>query len=255
MYVIGFILAWRLALTRAKLKSSVISVSQVDELIFYGAIGVIFGGRFGYILFYGFDAWLEDPFILLRIWEGGMSFHGGLIGVIIGTLIFSHKKKLQFWAVMDFVAVITPIGLLTGRLGNFINSELWGSPSQLPWAMKVECAEKPTLCLGQLNLLPEDKFTPALHPTQLYEAFFEGFILLIILWVYSSKPRIISSVSGLFLIGYSFFRFFVEFLRMPDPHLGYFASNWLTMGQILCIPMFIGGIALIWWSRNMKIKR
>tara|TARA_Y100001935_G_C17311632_1_gene516920 strand:+ start:108 stop:944 length:837 start_codon:yes stop_codon:yes gene_type:complete len=255
MYVLGFLFAWKLALIKVKNESFFISENQVDELIFYGALGVIIGGRLGYIFFYGFDAWLKDPIILLRIWEGGMSFHGGLIGVIIAVVIFSYKQKLRFWPVMDLVAVITPVGLFTGRLGNFINGELWGSPSNLPWAMKVGCAERADLCLNKLNLTLEDKFTPALHPTQLYEAFFEGLILFIILWIYSSKPRVISSISSLFLIGYSFFRFFIEFLRIPDSHLGYFAFNWLTLGQILCIPMFIAGIVLYWQSKNMKIEK
>jgi len=250
MYLLGFAGAWWLGRMRARRLGSVLSVQQLDDLIFYGALGVILGGRIGYLLFYSFDAWLSDPMVLLRVWEGGMSFHGGLLGVIAAMWLFARKHGLAFWGVMDFVAPLAPIGLFTGRIGNFINGELWGAPSSLPWAMQVPCAGRADLCVDKLGLPFGAELTPALHPTQLYQAGLEGLLLFVILWLYSARPRAVPSVSGLFLLGYGSFRFLVEFVRMPDSHLGYLAFDWLTMGQLLSLPMILVGLALMGWARR-----
>ena len=254
MYLLGFAGAWALARYRAQ-RGGLLSVQQVDDLIFYGALGVVLGGRIGYILFYSFDSWLADPLVLLRVWEGGMSFHGGLLGVIAAMALLARKHGLRFWGVMDFVAPLAPIGLFTGRIGNFINGELWGAPTDAAWGMQVACAGRYDLCVEKLQLPPGTELTPPLHPTQLYEAGLEGLLLFAILWVYSAKPRAVPSVSGLFLIGYGLFRSLVEFVRMPDSHLGYLAFDWLTMGQLLSLPMILLGLALMWWAHRNTMPR
>ncbi len=245
MYLVGFAGGWWLGRWRTRRSDSVLSPQQFDDLLFYLALGVIVGGRLGYILFYGFDAWLQDPLRLFRVWEGGMSFHGGLLGVLIAALWFAHRQGLAFFAVTDFVAPLFPIGLFTGRIGNFINGELWGRPSDLPWAMQLKCTEFYSLCHDKLRLPPGTELTPPLHPNQLYEALLEGVVLFAVLWWYSSRPRPRMAVSGLFLIGYGTFRFLVEFVRMPDAHLGYLAFGWLTMGQLLSAPMIVAGFILM----------
>jgi phosphatidylglycerol:prolipoprotein diacylglycerol transferase len=225
MYVIGFLLAWWLARRRAEKSWSVIKPDQVDDLLFYGMLGVIIGGRIGYSLFYGFDQLISDPLYLLKITEGGMSFHGGLAGVMIAMWLYGRKLGVRFWAMLDFVAPITPLGLLFGRIGNFINGELWGKPTDVPWAFDIG---------GQ-----------ALHPSMLYEAFLEGLVLFVILWLFTRRERPYRSVAGLFLIFYGVFRFAVEFVRVPDSHIGYLAMDWLTMGQVLTLPMIIAGATLM----------
>jgi phosphatidylglycerol:prolipoprotein diacylglycerol transferase len=225
MYVIGFMLAWWLARRRSLKSWSIIKPAQVDDLLFYGMLGVIIGGRVGYAIFYGTDQLLSDPFYLLKITEGGMSFHGGLAGVITAMWLYSRKLGVRVWGVLDFVAPITPLGLFFGRIGNFINGELWGKPTTLPWGFDVG---------GRV-----------LHPSMLYEAILEGLVLFVIVWVFSSKERPYMSVSGLFLLMYGLFRFAIEFVRVPDSHLGYLALNWLTMGQILCLPMIVAGVTLL----------
>lgn len=225
MYVIGFLLAWWLARRQAQKSWSVIKPEQVDDLLFYGMLGVIIGGRIGYSLFYGFDQLISDPLYLLKITEGGMSFHGGLAGVMIAMWLYGRKLGVRFWAMLDFVAPITPLGLLFGRIGNFINGELWGKPTDVPWAFDVG---------GQV-----------LHPSMLYEAFLEGLVLFVILWLFTRRERPYRSVAGLFLILYGVFRFAVEFVRVPDSHIGYLAMDWLTMGQALTLPMIIAGATLM----------
>ncbi len=225
MYVIGFLLAWWLARRRAEKSWSAIKPEQVDDLLFYGMLGVIIGGRIGYSLFYGFDQLISDPLYLLKITEGGMSFHGGLAGVMIAMWLYGRKLGVRFWAMLDFVAPITPLGLLFGRIGNFINGELWGKPTEVPWAFDVG---------GQV-----------LHPSMLYEAFLEGLVLFVILWLFTRRERPYRSVAGLFLILYGVFRFAVEFVRVPDSHIGYLAMDWLTMGQVLTLPMIIAGATLM----------
>lgn len=225
MYVVGFVAGWLLARRRARESWSVIKPQQVDDLVFYVMLGVILGARLGYVLFYGWDELLRDPLYLFKITEGGMSFHGGLVGVILAMWFFARKHKVRWWPVVEFVAPLVPIGLGAGRIGNFINSELWGKPTDVPWAFDVN---------GQ-----------SLHPSQLYEALLEGVALFTIMWIYSSKPRPAFAVSGMWLVWYGVFRFFVEFYRVPDAHLGYLAFGWLTMGQILTMPMIIFGIMML----------
>lgn len=225
MYVIGFIAAWILASRRARERRSPVKSKQVDDLIFLAMIGVIVGGRLGYSIVYGWELWLDDPLYVFKITQGGMSFHGGLIGVMVAMWLFGRNRGLGMWQVTDFVAPLVPIGLGTGRIGNFINNELWGKPTDMPWGFNVN---------GQI-----------LHPSQLYEALLEGLVLFSILWVFSSRSRPHMAVSGMFLLWYGFFRFFVEFYRLPDADLGYLAFGWVTMGQILTAPMIIAGAILL----------
>ena len=225
MYVIGFVSAWILARRRAENSWSVIKAAQVDDLIFYSMLGVIFGGRIGYCLVYGWQYWLEDPLYVFKITQGGMSFHGGLLGVMAAMWLYGRSIGKGMLQVTDFVAPLVPIGLGTGRIGNFINGELWGKQTDVPWSFNV----------GGVGL----------HPSQLYEALLEGLVLFVILWTFSSKPRPHMAVSGMFLFWYGTFRFFVEFYRVPDEDPGYLAYDWLTMGQVLSAPMILAGVALI----------
>lgn len=228
MYLVGFAAAWWLGQQRAKLPNSGWSSEQIGDLIFYCALGVVIGGRLGYALFYDFANIASSPLSLFKIWEGGMSFHGGLLGVIVAMWLYGRKLGKSFFQVADFVAPLVPIGLGAGRLGNFINGELWGKATDLPWGI----------------IFPHAGNFPR-HPSQLYEALLEGLVLFLILWFYSKKPRPLMALSGLFLIGYGSFRFLVEFVRIPDEGLGYLAMDWLTMGQILSTPMVILGIVLM----------
>jgi phosphatidylglycerol:prolipoprotein diacylglycerol transferase len=225
MYVIGFLAAWFLARRRAEEPWSAIKPSQVDDLIFYSMLGVIAGGRLGYCLVYGWEYWLEDPLYVFKITQGGMSFHGGLVGVMVAMWLYGRSIGKGMWQVTDFVAPLVPVGLGTGRIGNFINGELWGKPTDVAWGFNIDGI--------------------GLHPSQLYEALLEGLVLFVILWVYSAKPRPHMAVSGMFLIWYGVFRFFVEFYRVPDADLGYLALGWVTMGQILSAPMILAGVTLI----------
>ena len=233
MYVIGFLLAWWLARRRCKRSDSPITAEQVDDLIFYGMLGVILGGRIGYALLYGTQQLFSDPLYLVKITEGGMSFHGGLAGVLIAMWLYGRKLGLTVWRFSDFIAPMAPLGLGFGRIGNFINGELWGKPTDVAWGFMVN---------GQV-----------LHPSQLYESILEGFLLFAILWWYSSKPRPYMANSGLFLLLYGVFRFFVEFYRVPDAHLSYLALGWVTMGQILSVPMIVlGAIMLVMAYRSKQ---
>ncbi len=226
MYLVGFAAGWWLARIRARRAGAVCTPAQVDDLLFYVALGVILGGRIGYMLFYGWDQMLAAPWRLFFIWEGGMSFHGGFLGVLLAVYLFARKIDRAFWDVIDFVAPVVPIGLGAGRIANFINGELWGRPTDVPWAVIVDGEPR--------------------HATQLYEAFLEGVVLFVILWVFSSRPRPTMAVSGAFLLGYGLFRSAVEFLRLPDAHIGYLAFGWVTMGHLLTLPMVIAGILLLW---------
>ena len=254
MYLIGFVAAWWLARRRAS-AGGVIKPEQVDDLIFYGSLGVILGGRLGYIFFYNFDQWLADPFVLLRVWEGGMAFHGGLLGVIVAMALIAKRLQLRFFQVADFVAPLVPLGLLAGRVGNFINGELWGGITDAAWGMQVKCAEHLNLCVNKLGLPADTELSPPLHPSQLYEAVLEGLLLFLLLWWFSSKPRAVGAVSGLFLIGYGSMRFIVEFVRMPDAHIGYLWGDWFTMGQLLSTPMILAGIAFVIWANRTQKTR
>ncbi len=227
MYLIAFLAFWWLGRRRAR-QTGLLQAQQVDDLLFYGALGVILGGRLGYVFFYGFEQLLADPLYLVRIWQGGMSFHGGLLGVLVAAWLFGRKHGLGFFGVTDFIAPLVPLGLGAGRVGNFINGELWGRVSDAPWAM----------VFAHAGPLPR-------HPSQLYEAFLEGLVLFLLLWFYSAKPRPRMAVSGLFLVGYGAARTAVEFAREPDAHLGYLAGGWLTMGMLLSVPMVLVGAVLM----------
>ncbi|MGD8884640.1 MAG: prolipoprotein diacylglyceryl transferase [Gammaproteobacteria bacterium] len=231
MYLIGFAAAWWLGTRRARQPDSGWEPDQISDVIFYGALGAVLGGRIGYTLFYASDSFLADPLMIFRVWEGGMSFHGGFLGVLFAMFIYAQKQNRKFFAVMDFLAPLTPIGLAAGRLGNFINGELWGRTTDLPWGMVFPGA-------GEQGR----------HPSQLYEFFLEGIVLFIIIWVYSARPRPRMAVSGLFALCYGSFRFIVEFAREPDAHLEFIAFGWLTMGQLLSTPMIVLGIGLLWWA-------
>ncbi|MCW8908142.1 MAG: prolipoprotein diacylglyceryl transferase [Sedimenticola sp.] len=244
MYLVGFVAGWWLGRVRAARPGSGWSVQQVDDLLFYIALGVVLGGRLGYSLFYSFETLLQDPLSILRIWQGGMSFHGGLIGVLVAMLLFARRHRKGFFQATDFIAPLIPIGLGAGRIGNFINGELWGAPGSVPWAMQVPCDRFLALCLEKLQLPAGTQMTPPLHPNQLYEAALEGVVLFLLLWLFSARPRPVMAVSGLFLFCYGLFRFAIEFVRMPDAHLGYIAFDWLTMGQLLTLPMLLAGALL-----------
>lgn len=224
MYLIGFFSAWALGRHRAKKSNGLWSEQDVSDVIFYCALGVIVGGRIGYMLFYNFSTLIAEPLSLFKVWDGGMSFHGGLLGVIVALICFSRMKRKGFFQVADFVVPLVPIGLGAGRIGNFINGELWGRITTMPWGM----------------IYPEAGPMPR-HPSEIYEFLLEGVVLFCILWWYSAKSRPAMAVSGLFLLGYGAFRFFCEFFRQPDPQLGFIAFNWMTMGQLLSLPMIILG--------------
>jgi len=225
MYVLGFIAAWLLARRRAAAANSTWKPVDVDDLIFFAALGVIIGGRLGWVLFYGIEDIIADPARLFRIWEGGMSFHGGMMGVLVAIAIFARRRGRRIADVFDFTAPLPTLGLFFGRIGNFINGELWGKPTDVPWAFIVD---------GH-----------ALHPSQLYEAALEGLVLFGILWWFTARPRPRLAPSGLFLLGYGVFRFAIEFVRVPDTNRGYLFFDWVTMGQILSAPMILAGIALL----------
>ena len=254
MYLAGFAAAWWLGRVRALQPGAVISPQQMDDLLFYGALGVILGGRLGYTVFYDFDGWLADPLQILRVWEGGMSFHGGFLGVLAAMWWYGRRLGKGFFALTDFIAPLVPLGLLSGRIGNFVNAELWGAPGNVPWAMQLSCINHPSLCWDKLLLPPSSVLTPPLHPTQLYEAALEGLVLFLLLWFFSARPRPTMAVSGLFLLGYGLFRFLVEFLRMPDAHLGYMAFGWVTMGQVLSAPMMLAGVIILFLAYRKQTK-
>ncbi|MCM2311921.1 MAG: prolipoprotein diacylglyceryl transferase [Steroidobacteraceae bacterium] len=225
MYLVGFLTAWWLARRRAAQPRSTWTPTEVDDLIFYSALGVILGGRLGWMLFYGTERIVSDPLSLLRIWEGGMSFHGGLVGVLVALALFANRRGRQLADVFDFAAPLPAIGFGAGRLGNFINGELWGKPTDVPWAVVVDGVP--------------------LHASQLYEAVLEGLVLFVILWWFTAKPRPRWAPSGLFLACYGVFRFAVEFVRVPDANRGYLLFDWVTMGQILSLPMIVAGLWMI----------
>ncbi len=243
MYLVGFVAGWWLGRVRMAHPGSDWKEQEWDEALFYIALGVLLGGRIGYVLFYGFSTFVQDPLYLFRVWEGGMSFHGGLLGVLAGVWLFARRFGRTFFATTDFIAPLVPIGFGAGRIANFINGELWGGPGDVPWAMRVPCSRFPEGCA---TLPPEALYTPPLHPSQLYEAGLEGLVLFVILWLYSARPRPVMAVSGLFLLCYGLFRFGVEFVRLPDAHIGYLAFDWFTMGQLLTLPMLFFGVLLMW---------
>lgn len=236
MYMFAFATAWLIAYREAKRSHTVLETKHVEDLIVYGAMGVIIGGRIGYIVFYNFSAWMSDFLLIFRIWEGGMSFHGGLLGVIAAIYLYSRKIKTSFLGLLDFIAVISPLGLGFGRIGNFIGQELWGRETDVNWGM----------------VFPNDEDALVRHPSQLYQAFLEGLVLFCIVYWFTRKPRPRFAAAGLFILGYGIFRFFVEFFREPDAHLQDLAFGWMTRGQILTMPMIAGGIVVMLWAYHIQ---
>lgn len=230
MYLIGFAFAYWLGSRRVKTSDGIWTLEQFDNLMFNSFVGVILGGRIGDVFFYSLDHFLQDPLYLFRIWEGGMSFHGGLIGVIVAMIWTSFSQKRSFWQTADFIAPLVPFGLGMGRIANFINDELWGRITDVPWAV----------------LFPSGGYLPR-HPSQLYEAFLEGLVLFCILNWFIKKLRPTGSVAGLFLIGYGVFRFLVEYVREIDPNVNT-TADLITRGQLLCLPMIIGGLLIMLWA-------
>jgi phosphatidylglycerol:prolipoprotein diacylglycerol transferase len=235
MYLVGFLGGWWLGRLRTRRPGTGWQAVEIGDLLFYVALGVVLGGRVGYTLVYNFPGFIADPLVLFRIWQGGMSFHGGLVGVLIAMWLYARRTGRTFFQVTDFIAPLVPVGLGAGRIGNFINGELWGRPTDLPWGM----------------VFPFVDAQPR-HPSMLYEALLEGVVLFIVLWVYSSRPRPTMAVSGLFLVCYGAFRFLVEFVRQPDAQLGFIAFRWLTMGQLLSLPMIVLGAAFLVYAYRRK---
>jgi phosphatidylglycerol:prolipoprotein diacylglycerol transferase len=230
MYLVGFLAAWWLGRYRARRPGSTWTPLDIDDLIFYCSIGVILGGRVGWCLFYGHDVIAENWLNAFHIWDGGMSFHGGLIGVLVAGTLFARAKHKRVADVADFLAPLPGIGIMAVRIGNFINGELWGKPTDLPWGFGVPDAQ------GGLV---------ARHPSQLYEASLEGLVLFLILWWYTGKPRPRLAPIGLFLVVYGCGRFAVEWVRLPDANIGYLVGDWLTMGMLLTTPMILLGAGLM----------
>jgi phosphatidylglycerol:prolipoprotein diacylglycerol transferase len=234
MWLAGFACGWWLGRRRIAAGLAPISREQFDDLLFAVVLGAIAGGRLGYVLFYKPGYYAAHPLEVLFLWQGGMSFHGGFLGVLAAVAVFARRERLDWWRLMDFVAPLVPLGLAAGRLGNFINGELWGRPTDLPWGMVFAGAG------------PEPR-----HPSQLYQLAGEGLALFALLWWFSARPRPRAQVSALFLIGYGVARFLAEFAREPDAFLGYLALG-LTMGQWLSLPMIAAGAALLAWSRRRR---
>ena len=259
MYLLGFGAGWLLGRARVRAgRLPNVTEQHYADLMFYAMLGVVLGGRIGYILFYDLHTYLQHPLQVFKIWEGGMSFHGGLGGVVIAAALWSRRHALHAFDTIDFLAPLVPPGLGFGRLGNFINGELWGKISDAPWAVIFPKALGPEFTnqgMPRLRELAHQGTLDALarHPSQLYEAFLEGVVMFTVLYLYSRKPRPRYAVSGLFALMYGCFRFVVEFVRVPDAQLNYLAFGWLTMGQILSLPIIAIGVLLVWLSRRAPV--
>ena len=234
-YIFSFISVWVLSIMRCKESYSPIKKGQIADMIFYSSIGVIVGGRLGYMLIYNLEDFILHPWVVVRVWEGGMSFHGGLIGVIFAISMFCRSNKINTFDLLDFIVPMVPIGLGAGRIGNFINDELWGRHTSLYIGM----------------IFPNGGPSPR-YPSQLLECFLEGIILFIILWVLSKKQRPRLFISMNFLVWYGIFRFIAEFFRQPDYQIGYIFFNWITMGQLLSLPMIIIGFTGLFCIHRTK---
>lgn len=261
MYMLAFLCAYGLASYRAKHREGWTN-EMVSDLVFYGAMGVILGGRIGYVLFYEFSQFLSNPLWLFKVWDGGMSFHGGFLGVVFAMVFFARKYQKTAFQTLDFIAPCVPTGLMFGRIGNFINGELFGrvSDGNLPWLMRFPTAasadheyllahpEQAHLVakVGEYMLLPR-------HPSQLYQAIGEGLLLFMVLWWFSSKPRPRMAVSAVFLMGYGLARFAMEFVRQPDADQGFILLGWMTKGQLLSVPMILIGLWMLWYAYQRKI--
>jgi phosphatidylglycerol:prolipoprotein diacylglycerol transferase len=256
MYLLGFAVAWFLGRSRIRAgRLPGVDDNGFGDLMFYGMLGVVLGGRIGYILFYSFEDFLQDPLMLLRVWQGGMSFHGGLLGVFAAMWWWSRRRGLHFMDTMEFIAPFVPPGLGFGRIGNYIGGELWGKPTGngfgvvFPRALPEPFASLDATALrAQFESGALDAF--ARHPSQLYQALLEGLVMFAVLWTFSRKPRPRYAVAGLFALLYGVFRFAIEFVREPDAQLGYLAFGWLTMGQLLSLPLVALGLFWLWLSRR-----
>lgn len=231
MYLLSFLLGWGLAILRTRQAHIRWHSEEVGDFLFYVVLGVVLGGRLGYVVLYQPELFFHHPLHILYVWQGGMSFHGGMLGVFVASWLFGRKTQRTFFEITDFVAPIVPIGLFFGRIANFINGELIGRVTDVPWAM----------------IYPHVDMQPR-HPSELYEATLEGLVLFAILWFYAAKPRPRMAVSGLFLVGYGCFRFFCEFFRQPDAFAGFVAFGWVTLGQVYSAPMVVAGVALMIWA-------
>jgi phosphatidylglycerol:prolipoprotein diacylglycerol transferase len=236
MYLLGFILFMLLGHYRIKHNpQTALNNAILDDLLFYGMLGVILGGRLGHVFFYQFDYYLQQPLEIFAVWKGGMSFHGGFLGVITAMAILARKYKLQWLAITDFIAPLVPLGLGAGRIGNFINAELWGRPTDISWGM----------VFPNVDTLPR-------HPSQIYEFALEGVVFFVLLWIYSAKPKPVGAVSGMFLIGYGMFRSVAEFFREPEDGFMGVLTLGVSMGQWLSLPMIIVGIWMIAWANKKQ---
>lgn len=259
MYLLGFLGAYWLGRRRIHAgRLPGVGEQGFGDLLFYAMLGVVLGGRLGYVLFYAFGELASDPLMLLRIWQGGMSFHGGLLGVLVAVYLWTRSRRIHFMDAMDFVAPLVPLGLGFGRLGNYIGGELWGKPTGGSWGVVF-----PRALEGEYAGLPMDRLRElhaqglldpfARHPSQLYQAFLEGVVMFGVLWWFSSRPRPRYAVGGMFALLYGLFRFAVEFVRVPDAQLGYLAFGWLTMGQVLSLPLIALGLYWLWLSRRQPV--
>lgn len=229
-YIVGIALGWGLLHDRAARSDGRWTRDQVADLVFYAALGGVLGGRLGYILFYNFESYLANPLGIFKVWQGGMSFHGGALGMSLALAWYARAGKRPFLELADFLVPVIPIGLGLGRLANFVNQELWGAPTTVPWGVVFT-----NPAAGGV----------ARHPSQIYEALLEGLLLFVILNLVARRPRPTGLLLGLFLMFYGLFRFAVEFVREPDAHIGYLAFDWFTMGQLLSLPMVIIGLVLV----------
>lgn len=260
-YLIGFGLYYLLGLYRIKHESTGWNKDQLSDFIFYGAIGVIVGGRLGWVLFYNDVPLLDDFLLPFRVWEGGMSFHGGLVGVVAAMFYFKHKTGKRFFQISDFVSPLVPLGIASVRIGNFINGELWGRLTDKPWGMifpqSLPAALHPdTLSKTQWQQWYEQGRMAAYarHPSPLYEAFLEGFVTFIVVWLAARYATKRGTATALFLISYGLGRFTVEFFRQPDANRGFIAFDWMTMGHILTLPLLLFGIWILWSQRHNRVK-
>ncbi|SKA09096.1 prolipoprotein diacylglyceryl transferase [Novilysobacter spongiicola] len=257
MYLLGFGVAWWLGRRRIRQgRLPGVDEQAFGDLLFYGMLGVVLGGRLGYVFFYAFDELLGDPLMLVRIWEGGMSFHGGLLGVVAAAIWWARRHQLHFFDVADFIAPLVPAGLGFGRIGNYIGGELWGKFTGAGWGVVFPGA--PELSRMSAEQVSQQFAAGALdgfarHPSQLYQAALEGLVMFVVLWWFSRQPRPRYAVAGLFALMYGGFRFLVEFVRVPDAQLGYLAFGWLTMGQLLSLPLIAIGLYWLWRSRRSPV--
>ena len=235
-YVAAFLLCILGIKYRARHRPCPIAPQQTDDLIFYGALGVVLGGRIGYCLFYQPAQLLSDPLSLFKVWEGGMSFHGGLIGTALAIYLYSRKIDRNFFDLVDLIALFAPIGLFFGRIANFVNGELYGRVTDVPWGMVFPGAP------GEVR-----------HPSQLYEALLEGVLMFAILQWFGRKPFPRGAAIGLFVLVYGVLRFIVEFFRQPDAHIQFDLMGWMTRGQILCLPMIAVGAGVLWWAYRRRV--